>query len=204
MIVGWRRWRLVSRPSQPANSTRRRPSPLRLLRYPTRLEQQHTPPLLAPSPTPGQGSSPELFLVGMLGGVWSAPRLDAVCGFVGSSPPQDSQLRSVPGLILPAPSPHPNLPAPDPDCSCGVYAARHLSHPELADLDVAGVVVSGQVTLGGTVLEHRLGFRASSAVLLGPLLLSLPPHLLDSEWAQAVASLLRATYDVDVEFTAVL
>jgi hypothetical protein len=60
--------------------------------------------------------------------------------------------------------------APDFDCACGVYAARR---PELAlryavgrnDARTLGRIV-GLVALGGDLVEHRHGWRASHAAPL--------------------------------------
>lgn len=224
MLVGWRRWRLVA--VWPAPSSQRGTQLLRHLRYPSPFERDLVPAELAlpsplgrlpaplgrlPSPSGGPLESAEVLLAGALGGVWWSQRADAVCGFSGSAPPSSARrapggrLPTLPGFVIPSPTPHPSSPAPDPDCVCGVYAARDPDHPELhTGFDVSSfpVTVLGQVTLGGTVLEHVRGFRASSATLLGPLFLMLPRYLDGSRWADLVVAALGGTYGVDVETVA--
>src|SRR5215469_15252076 len=61
---------------------------------------------------------------------------------------------------------------PHADCSCGIYAAKSFDH--LREIGyVAGV--RGEVYLWGTVVEHRLGWRAQFAypktLVVGPELL---------------------------------
>src|SRR5207237_134625 len=57
--------------------------------------------------------------------------------------------------------------APDWDCACGIYAAKRLelALPYRVGRDDARTVarVVGLVALGGDVIEHRDGFRASLA-----------------------------------------
>jgi hypothetical protein len=50
---------------------------------------------------------------------------------------------------------------PAPDCSCGVYAAKNFKH--LVDIGYAEHGIHGEVSLWGTVMEHRLGYRAQYA-----------------------------------------
>lgn len=50
---------------------------------------------------------------------------------------------------------------PDRNCTCGLYAARNLEH--LRQLGYASYGVCGEVYLWGTVVEHRLGWRAQFA-----------------------------------------
>jgi len=50
---------------------------------------------------------------------------------------------------------------PHHDCSCGVYAAKNFAH--LRNIGYADYGVHGEVYLWGTVVEHRLGYRAQYA-----------------------------------------
>jgi hypothetical protein len=59
---------------------------------------------------------------------------------------------------------------PSLDCTCGVYAAKNLEH--LREIDYARFGIHGEVYLWGTVVEHRLGWRAQFAY---PKSLFLPP-----------------------------
>ena len=59
---------------------------------------------------------------------------------------------------------------PHLDCTCGVYAAKNLEH--LREIDYARFGIHGEVYLWGTVVEHRLGWRAQFAY---PKSLFLPP-----------------------------
>lgn len=65
--------------------------------------------------------------------------------------------------------------APDWDCSCGIHAAKQLelALPYRVGRDDRRTVarVVGLVALGGDVIEHEHGFRAS---LAQPLLASVP------------------------------
>ena len=59
---------------------------------------------------------------------------------------------------------------PTDDCSCGVYAAKNYQHlRKIADIKCR---VHGEVYLWGTVVEHKLGYRAQYAY---PKSLVLPP-----------------------------
>jgi hypothetical protein len=62
--------------------------------------------------------------------------------------------------------------APDFDCACGIYAAKRLelALPYRVGRDDARTVgrIVGLVALGGDVIEHRDGFRASLAQPLVP------------------------------------
>ena len=55
----------------------------------------------------------------------------------------------------------PNHKSPDPKCTCGVYAAKDFKH--LVKIGYADHGIHGEVELWGTVMEHRLGFRAQFA-----------------------------------------
>jgi len=50
---------------------------------------------------------------------------------------------------------------PDPKCTCGVYAAKDFKH--LVKIGYADHGIHGEVELWGTVMEHRLGYRAQFA-----------------------------------------
>lgn len=73
---------------------------------------------------------------------------------------------------------------PDPNCSCGVYAAKNMEH--LRQLGYTDYGVCGEVYLWGTVIEHRLGWRAQFAY---PKNLALPLHLLPFTLAELNARL---------------
>jgi hypothetical protein len=47
---------------------------------------------------------------------------------------------------------------PDRNCSCGVYAAKNLEH--LQQIGYADRGACGEVYLWGTLVEHKLGWRA--------------------------------------------
>jgi hypothetical protein len=51
---------------------------------------------------------------------------------------------------------------PHPDCSCGVYAAKSIEH--LREFGYAERGAYGEVYLWGTVVEHKLGWRAQSPI----------------------------------------
>lgn len=51
--------------------------------------------------------------------------------------------------------------SPHPKCSCGVYAAKNFKH--LVQIGYAAHGIHGEVELWGTVMEHRLGYRAQFA-----------------------------------------
>ncbi len=59
---------------------------------------------------------------------------------------------------------------PHSGCTCGVYAAKNLAH--LRQFGYEGCGIPGEVYLWGTVVEHRLGWRAQFAY---PKSLFLPP-----------------------------
>ena len=50
---------------------------------------------------------------------------------------------------------------PHSDCTCGVYAARNVEH--LRQVGYEGRGIHGEVYLWGTVVEHKLGWRAQFA-----------------------------------------
>jgi preprotein translocase subunit YajC len=60
---------------------------------------------------------------------------------------------------------------PHSDCTCGVYAARNLEHLRQFGYEQRGI--HGEVYLWGTVVEHKLGWRAQFAY---PKSLFLPPN----------------------------
>jgi len=59
---------------------------------------------------------------------------------------------------------------PHSDCTCGVYAAKNIEH--LRQFGYEGRGIHGEVYLWGTVVEHKLGWRAQFAY---PKSLFLPP-----------------------------
>jgi hypothetical protein len=59
---------------------------------------------------------------------------------------------------------------PHSDCTCGVYAAKNLEHLRHFGYENRGI--HGEVYLWGTVVEHKLGWRAQFAY---PKSLFLPP-----------------------------
>ena len=61
---------------------------------------------------------------------------------------------------------------PQPACTCGVYAAKNIEHLRQSGYEGRGI--HGEVYLWGTVVEHRLGWRAQFAY---PKSLFLPFHL---------------------------
>jgi hypothetical protein len=59
---------------------------------------------------------------------------------------------------------------PHSNCTCGIYAAKNIEH--LRQFGYEGRGIHGEVYLWGTVVEHRLGWRAQFAY---PKSLFLPP-----------------------------
>ena len=59
---------------------------------------------------------------------------------------------------------------PHPDCTCGIYAAKNIEHLRQFGYERRGI--QGEVYLWGTVVEHKLGWRAQFAY---PKSLFLPP-----------------------------
>lgn len=83
---------------------------------------------------------------------------------------------------------------PHLDCTCGVYAAKNREH--LRQLGYEGRGIRGEVYLWGTVVEHRLGWRAQFAY---PKKLVLPPDLIPSDTKEMETRLeALAEYDTDV------
>ncbi len=83
---------------------------------------------------------------------------------------------------------------PHLDCTCGVYAAKNIEH--LRQLGYEGRGISGEVYLWGTVVEHRLGWRAQFAY---PKKLALTPDLIPSDTKEMETRLeALAEYDTDV------
>jgi preprotein translocase subunit YajC len=86
-------------------------------------------------------------------------------------------LRRDAGLLLAEPSSVVQKPVhgahepPHSACTCGVYAAKNLEH--LRQFGYAGRGIHGAVYLWGTVVEHKLGWRAQFAY---PKSLFLPPE----------------------------
>jgi hypothetical protein len=84
--------------------------------------------------------------------------------------------------------------APDRNCTCGVYAAKNVEH--LRQLGYASYGVCGEVYLWGTVVEHRLGWRAQFAY---PKNLILPLSLLPFTLAELNARLFALTaFGIDI------
>lgn len=65
------------------------------------------------------------------------------------------------GTIASADTGHSPNELPHLDCTCGVYAAKNLEH--LREIDYERLGIHGEVHLWGTVVEHRLGWRAQFA-----------------------------------------
>lgn len=83
---------------------------------------------------------------------------------------------------------------PQTDCTCGVYAAKNFEH--LRQLGYEGRGVRGEVYLWGTVVEHRLGWRAQFAY---PKKLVLPTDLIPFDTKEMETRLeALAEYDTDV------
>ena len=73
-------------------------------------------------------------------------------------------------IVGPAKAVHDAHELPHPDCTCGVYAAKNIEH--LRQFGYEGRGIHGEVYLWGTVVEHKLGWRAQFAY---PKSLFLPP-----------------------------
>jgi hypothetical protein len=73
---------------------------------------------------------------------------------------------------------------PHPSCTCGVYAAKTLEHLRQFGYQERGI--HGEVYLWGTVVEHKLGWRAQFAY---PKSLFLPLHLVPFTLAELDARL---------------
>ena len=63
--------------------------------------------------------------------------------------------------------------SPHSDCTCGVYATKNIEHLRTTGYWQYGI--HGEVNLWGTVVEHKLGWRAQFAY---PKSLFLPPYAL--------------------------
>jgi hypothetical protein len=74
---------------------------------------------------------------------------------------------------------------PNRKCTCGIYAAKNSEH--LRQIGYADGGICGEVYLWGTVVEHKLGWRAQFAY---PKSLSLPLSLLPFTLAELNARLL--------------
>jgi preprotein translocase subunit YajC len=84
--------------------------------------------------------------------------------------------------------------APSDGCRCGIYAAKNFQH--LVDIGYAGYGVHGEVYLWGTVVEHRLGWRAQFAY---PRTLVLPSDAIPFKMSQAESRLeTLMAYGVDI------
>jgi hypothetical protein len=73
---------------------------------------------------------------------------------------------------------------PHSECTCGVYAARSLEHLRQFGYEERGI--HGEVYLWGTVVEHKLGWRAQFAY---PKSLCLPPDAVPFALAEIEARL---------------
>jgi len=73
---------------------------------------------------------------------------------------------------------------PYSDCTCGVYAAKNIEHLRQVGYERRGI--RGEVYLWGTVVEHRLGWRAQFAY---PKSLCLPPDAIPFTLAEIDARL---------------
>jgi len=84
--------------------------------------------------------------------------------------------------------------APHADCTCGVYAAKNIGHLRTTGYWQYGI--HGEVNLWGTVMEHKLGWRAQFAY---PKSLFLPPNAIPFTLAGIQARLKTLTaYRIDV------
>jgi len=83
------------------------------------------------------------------------------------------------------------------DCTCGVYAAKNITH--LRQFGYEGRGISGEVYLWGAVVEHELGWRAQFAY---PKTLFLPPELIPPDTKEMEARLeALAAFHTDVFIT---
>jgi hypothetical protein len=83
---------------------------------------------------------------------------------------------------------------PEDACACGIYAAKNFQH--LVDIGYAGYGVHGEVYLWGTVVEHRLGWRAQYAY---PKSIILPPNTIPFQISEAESRLeTLIAYGVDI------
>jgi hypothetical protein len=76
------------------------------------------------------------------------------------------------------------LQPPHSDCTCGVYAAKNLEHLLQYGYERRGI--HGEVYLWGTVVEHKLGWRAQFAY---PKSLYLPPDAIPFTLTEIAARL---------------
>jgi hypothetical protein len=84
--------------------------------------------------------------------------------------------------------------APHSDCTCGVYAAKNIEHLRTTGYWQYGIY--GEVNLWGTVVEHKLGWRAQFAY---PKSLFLLPDALPFKLAEIQSRLkMLTTYRIDV------
>jgi hypothetical protein len=89
--------------------------------------------------------------------------------------------------------------SPIDGCTCGIYAAKNLQHLQTIglyhfDSAVSGeLVLHGEVSLWGKVVEHKLGFRAQFAY---PKTFVIPPNVASGLSAPALQSLI--TYGADI------
>jgi preprotein translocase subunit YajC len=75
---------------------------------------------------------------------------------------------------------------PHADCTCGIYAARSLEHLRQIGYERRGIC--GEVCMWGTVVEHKLGWRAQFAY---PKSFFLPPNAIPFRFSEIEARLER-------------
>jgi hypothetical protein len=86
---------------------------------------------------------------------------------------------------------------PDPRCSCGVYAAKNFEH--LVQIGYAQHGIHGEVELWGTVMEHKLGWRAQFAY---PKSFTVPEDMLPYQMPDLEVRLgMLSLYGVPIYFT---
>ena len=64
-------------------------------------------------------------------------------------------------IVVGAKAVHGDQELPHADCTCGIYAAKSIEH--LRQFGYEGRGIHGEVYLWGTVVEHKLGWRAQFA-----------------------------------------
>lgn len=90
-------------------------------------------------------------------------------------------LRTIAGLPKALHAPHE---VPSEGCTCGVYAAKNLQHLRQIGYERRGI--HGEVYLWGTVVEHKLGWRAQFAY---PKSFFLPPNAIPFRFSEVEARL---------------
>jgi hypothetical protein len=95
---------------------------------------------------------------------WTATGLHSLNGepWVADRPLEARCRAAVPGTIVcREQAVHGAHELPHPDCTCGVYAAKSIEHLRQFGYEDRGI--HGEVDLWGTVVEHKLGWRAQFA-----------------------------------------